>query len=84
MRYYLLLGNQSTIELFYNPDLLSNIRAVNKMLSVTTNGGGPTTSKMCTLKNYSDVWYHKKTLTNIPSLQNLYQKVYGIQYNNEE
>ena len=50
---------------------------------LTTNGGGFKTSQMGTLKNYGDLWYHKKTLTDILSLQNLHQKGYGIQYDNE-
>ena len=39
---------------------------------------------MGTLENYGDVWYHEEALTNILSLQNLHQKGYGIQYNNED
>ena len=84
MRHYLLLDNQSTIDLFCNPDLLNNIRKVNRTLSMTTNGGCLTTSRMGTLENYGDVWYHEEALTNILSLQNLHQKGYGIQYDNED
>ena len=51
MRYYLLLDNQSTIDLFCNPNFLTNIRKNNETLLVTKNGGGLKTSQMGTLKN---------------------------------
>ena len=83
MKHYLLLDNQSKIDLSCNADLLYNIRTTNVTLLVMKNEWGLETRKMGSLKNYEHVGYHEKALTKILPLQNLHRKGYGIKCDNE-
>ena len=79
----LLMDNQSTVDIFCNPDLLHNVRETNTLMTISTNGGGLQTSCMGTLKNYGDVWYHEKALTNIVGLNNLIKKGYHVSFDSD-
>jgi hypothetical protein len=55
LRDVILLDNQSTVDLFYNPDLVSNIRETDEAYDVHGNGGDLTTYKKAYIENYGDV-----------------------------
>ena len=79
LRDWILLDNQSTTDVFCNNNLLNNIRSTNESLKMITNGGEFTTQNKGTLKNYGDVWYDNKAVTNILSLANMVKK-YRVTY----
>jgi hypothetical protein len=68
---WILLDNQSTVDVFANPRLLSNIRKTEKTLHIHTQTGVGSTNLQGDLEGYGTVWYHKEGIANILSLQNV-------------
>jgi hypothetical protein len=54
---WVLLDSQSTVSVFKNRKLLSNIRNSTSKLCVHTNGGVQISTQKGTVKNFGDVWY---------------------------
>ena len=79
LRHLLLLDNQSTCDIFCNPKLLKNIHSTPNSMSVKRNCGSITTNKIGYLKNYGDVWFDERAITNILFLKNVKQK-YQVTY----
>jgi hypothetical protein len=72
-RNWILLDNQSTVDVFCNGGMLENFRMINKTMNVTkTNWVGD-------LPGYGQVWYHRKGIANILSLSKVEEK-YRITY----
>ena len=69
LKNYILLDNQSTVDIFCNKSLLHNIHNVKTDMTIETNGGTLTTNKKGYLKGHGSVWYHKDAITNILSLK---------------
>ena len=65
---WILLDSQSTVSVFNNYKLLSNIRDSNCTLKVHTNGGTQISTQLGTVNNFGDVWYNEKSLANILSM----------------
>ena len=65
---WILLDNQSTIDVFYNKALLTNIRKVPTKMNIHCNAGISTTNMVGDLAGYGTVWYHKNGIANILSL----------------
>ena len=65
LRHLLLPDNQSTCDIFCNPKFLKNIHSTSNIMSVKENGGSITTNKIGHLKNYGDVWFDERAITNI-------------------
>ena len=74
LRQMILLDNQSTVDLFCDKNLVSQIQQVEDTMTVKGNGGLLTTNKMAFLKNYGMVWFHPDAITNILSLKNVREK----------
>lgn len=70
----ILLDNQSTVDLFCDKCLLSQMHEVDDTMTVKGNGGLLTTNKKAYLKNYGMVWFHPQAITNILSLKNFREK----------
>ena len=74
MHDWILLGNQSTTDIFCNKNLLSNVHETNKIMTIYTNAGSFSTRIKGTLNNYGLVWYSEKAITNILALCNMIRK----------
>jgi hypothetical protein len=65
---WILLDSQSTVSVFNNARLLSNIRPSPRKLRVLTNGGTQTSTQMGTVTNFGDIWYNEASLADILSM----------------
>jgi Zinc knuckle len=79
---WILLDNQSTIDVFSNKDLLSNIHNCNRVMNIHCNAGVKQTSKMGTLARYGEVWYHANGIANILSLSRARNNGFTVSYDN--
>jgi hypothetical protein len=71
LRNMILLDNQSTVDLFCNRHLVTDIHECEDSMSVMGNGGTLVTNKKATVKNYGSVWFDPAAITNILSLKNV-------------
>jgi hypothetical protein len=65
---WILLDNQSTVNVFANRSLLQNIRKAPATMDIHCNAGVTKTNWIGDLPGYGTVWYHKKGIANILSL----------------
>ena len=79
MRRVILLDNQSSENVFSNPELVHSIRSSRKTLNLATNAGILKTTQVATVPQYGDVWFNKEAITNIFSLAKMAEK-YKIEY----
>ena len=78
-KWWILLDSGSTVDVFCNASLLTNIHTVNEEMKVHCNAGQSVTSKKGTLEGYGLVWYYAAGIANILSLYNVTSK-YHVQY----
>ena len=71
---WVLLDNQSKVDVFSNKLLLRNIRKVQKWMGIYCNAGVASTNMMGELPGYGLVWYHKEGIANILSLSKVIMK----------
>jgi hypothetical protein len=79
---WILLDNQSTVNVFCNAELLKNVRKVNKVMNIKCNAGVTWTDMMGDLPGYGEVWYNKNSIANILSLSRVESK-YRITYDSD-
>jgi hypothetical protein len=65
---WILLDSQSTISVFRNPNMLTNIRPSERTLRALTNGGYQDSNMVGTFPNLGEVWYNEASIANILSL----------------
>ena len=62
---WILLDSQSTVDVFYNAQLLRNIRKFSRTLDIHCNAGVASTDMVGDLPGYGTVWYHPTGITKI-------------------
>jgi hypothetical protein len=65
---WILLDNQSKVDVFYNHRLLKHIREVDTWMDIHCNAGATSTNLQGEMPGYGTVWYHKDGIANILSL----------------
>jgi hypothetical protein len=65
---WILLDSQSTISVFRNPDMLTNIRRSGHVLRAVTNGGHQDSDLVGDFPNLGKVWFNAASIANILSL----------------
>jgi hypothetical protein len=61
---WILLDSQSTVSVFKNRSLLTNIRPSSTTFQVHTNGGTQVSCQMGTIRNFGGVWFNTESLAN--------------------
>ena len=77
---WILLDNQSTVDIFHNSALLKNIRESKTFMDIHCNAGVTSTNMVGDLPGYSTVQYHPKGVANILSLAQVRGRSYHVTY----
>lgn len=80
---WILLDNQSTINLFCNRDMLVNVRESTNSMTVRCNAGSRVTNLVGELPGFGTVWFDPEAIANILSLK-LVQEKYHVSYDSDE
>jgi hypothetical protein len=79
---WLLLDNQSIVNVFANGNMLKDIHEVDNEMAIASNGRTNVTSEMGMLPGYGLVWYDPVRIANIVSLSRV-RKKYHVSFNSD-
>ena len=82
MREWILLDNQSSTTVFCNRDLVEKVYDVEVPMYLETNGGVLITTQKAILKDWGEVWFNERAITNIFSYADM-AKRYRITYDSK-
>jgi hypothetical protein len=77
---WILLDNQSTVDVFSNGNLLTDIRQGTESMEIHCNAGIANTNLVGELAGYGTVWYHPNGIANILSLSRVKERGYHVTY----
>jgi hypothetical protein len=80
---WILLDNQSTVDVFHNRNLLINIREASSFMDIHCNAGVTSTNLIGDLPGYGTVWFHPKGIANILSLARVKERGYRVVYDSD-
>jgi len=79
---WVLLDNCSTMDIFYNPNLVKNIRKGNCPMNIHCTAGMTSTNLIADLPGYGTIWFHLDGIANILSLSRVKRK-YQVTYDSK-
>jgi Reverse transcriptase (RNA-dependent DNA polymerase)/Zinc knuckle len=77
---WVLLDNQSTVDVFSSPELLENIREGLGSMTIHCNAGATTTTLVGDVAGYGTVWYNPNGIANILSVARVISRGYQVTY----
>ena len=80
---WILLDNQSTIDVFKSKKLLADITKSPNTMTINCNAGSATTNQVGELPGYGQVWYHPSGIANILSLARVREKGFKVEYDHD-
>ena len=83
LREVIILDNQSTMSLFCNRRMVTNVLSLTEPLSLRSNGGTLDVGQTAMIGQSTEVWFSKKAITNILSLKDVI-KCYRVNYDSYE
>jgi hypothetical protein len=81
---WILLDNQSTVDVFHNGNLLENIRPADGHMDIHCNAGVTSTNLVGDLPGYGEVWYHPGGIANILSLSRVKNRGHRVIYDSHD
>jgi hypothetical protein len=83
MYYQLLLDNQSSVHIMYNPDYVTNVRKLNNPMMLKSNRGMLPIGQVANFDGFkNEVWFSRDAITDILSFS-LFEKEHDISYNGD-